>query len=108
MKEWVDAVVTAAGGKIVEEGEEIIKAVAEGDAAAEKFPLKMRDAAQVGGQQPWTAPLSLLSLSLPAADCPGGRTLLLATPACLSWLLSLPVCNALWRLQTCPLLIVSQ
>jgi hypothetical protein len=55
MKEWVDAVVTAAGGKIVEESEEVIKAVAEGDAGAEKFPLKMRDAAQVGGQQrgPW-------------------------------------------------------
>lgn len=51
MKEWVDAVVAAAGGKVVKETEEVVMAVAEGDAEKELFPLKMRDAAQAAGFQ---------------------------------------------------------
>ena len=49
IKEWAQAVADASGAKVVEEGDEIIKLLGEGDAAAEKFPLKMRDAAQAAG-----------------------------------------------------------
>jgi len=49
IKEWAEAVAKAGDAKIVEETEEVIKIVGEGDAANEKFPLKMRDAAQAAG-----------------------------------------------------------
>lgn len=46
IKAWVAAVVEATGAKVTEEGEELVRIVAEGDADAGRFPLKMRDAAQ--------------------------------------------------------------
>ena len=49
IKEWAAAVADASGAKIVSETDELIKMLGEGDAAAEKFPLKMRDAAQAAG-----------------------------------------------------------
>jgi hypothetical protein len=49
IKEWAQAVADASGAKVVSETDEIVKLLGEGDAAAEKFPLKMRDAAQAAG-----------------------------------------------------------
>jgi len=49
MKEWAEAVAKAGNAKIVEETDEIIKIVGEGDPSKELFPLKMRDAAQSAG-----------------------------------------------------------
>lgn len=47
LKAWVEAVVAAVeGAKVTEDGEELVRIVAEGDADAGRFPLKMRDAAQ--------------------------------------------------------------
>jgi len=49
IKDWAQAVATAGNAKIVEETDEVIKIVGEGDASKELFPLKMRDAAQAAG-----------------------------------------------------------
>jgi hypothetical protein len=49
IKEWAEAVAKAGSAKIVEETDEIIKIVGEGDQTKELFPLKMRDAAQAAG-----------------------------------------------------------
>lgn len=51
IKEWVEKVTSASSGKVVEETEEVVIAVAEGDPEKELFPLKMRDAAQAAGFQ---------------------------------------------------------
>jgi hypothetical protein len=46
MKEWIDAVVAATGATIDSQTDELVKFHADGDAAAERFPLKLRDAGQ--------------------------------------------------------------
>lgn len=43
-QEWMDTILKPIGGKVVEYGVEFCKAVAEGNADAGKFPLKVRAA----------------------------------------------------------------
>jgi hypothetical protein len=49
LKEWVDTIVTAVGGEVIELSAEFAKVSAAADAEKEKFPLKMRDAAISAG-----------------------------------------------------------
>lgn len=49
LKDWVDAVVAAVGGEVVELGTEVAKVSAAADPEKDRFPLKLRDAAISAG-----------------------------------------------------------
>lgn len=49
IKDWVAEVAKASGAEVVSESDELIKLVGAGDPEKERFPLKMRDAAQAAG-----------------------------------------------------------
>jgi hypothetical protein len=49
IKDWVAEVCKAAGAEVVEESDEVVKMVGQGNPEREQFPLKMRDAAQAAG-----------------------------------------------------------